>query len=287
MRNLWQLCLTTLILLGNSQTAVFASGNSKAPSPSTIYTKQIGDLQTNGAARALLQRTREKGTIRVLVGLKFPQIDEAKLGPARAAAELKRQTSMANRILQRAFGNTHLGDVIHYEILPLIFVTVNAVQLEYLLRDPEVDHVQEDSYSKASLFKSRKTINAHKLPSAINGGNTIVAVLDTGADRNHPMLKGRIIAEACFSSLAGSKHSLCPNRALSATGPGSAADCNPLIAGCGHGTSVASIAAGTRMPAGRYDIEGIAPGAHIFPIKVFSLLHDPLLCKEFKTDKCV
>ena len=39
------------------------------------------------------------------------------------------------------------------------------------------------------------------------GGGKMVAIIDSGIDKNHPFLAGRVIEEACYSSSGD-----CPNR---------------------------------------------------------------------------
>lgn len=79
--------------------------------------------------------------------------------------------------------------------------------------------------------------------SGLDGSGVTIAVLDTGVDADHPDLKGQVAGQADF------------------TGAGSPADDN------GHGTHVASIAAGTGAGADGAR-QGIAPGADILSGKV-------------------
>ncbi|MDR3151866.1 MAG: Ig-like domain-containing protein, partial [Bifidobacteriaceae bacterium] len=82
-----------------------------------------------------------------------------------------------------------------------------------------------------------------------NGSNYAVAVLDTGVEKDHPNLAGKVVAEACFSyvnSSAGAS-STCPGSTKTSTGvdivigSGAAAPCT--AESCFHGTHVASEAA--------------------------------------------
>jgi subtilisin family serine protease len=66
-----------------------------------------------------------------------------------------------------------------------------------------------------------------------------VAVLDTGVDKTHPFLSGKVVEEACYS--AGGN---CPNGATSEVGSGAGVQCTYAAAACRHGTHVAGIAAG-------------------------------------------
>jgi len=78
------------------------------------------------------------------------------------------------------------------------------------------------------------------------------------------MLKGKVAYEACLSTDSPPDiETLCPNGKPTMGGAGSAAPCQ--IAGCNHGTHVASIAAGNSAL-----LDGVARDARIIAIQVFS-----------------
>ncbi|MDN0195390.1 S8 family peptidase [Streptomyces sp. S.PNR 29] len=109
-----------------------------------------------------------------------------------------------------------------------------------------IAHVWLDGVRKASLDKSVPQIGAPKAWSAgFDGKGVKIAVLDTGVDGTHPDLKGQVVAAKNFS-----------------TSP----DATDKV---GHGTHVASIAAGTGAKSGgKY--KGVAPGAKVLSGKVLS-----------------
>src|SRR5262249_23202658 len=105
---------------------------------------------------------------------------------------------------------------------------------------------------------------------------TMIAVLDTGVDSTHPFLAGKVTAEACYSTtVAGVSRSFCPNGQDQQIGPGAGAPCP--TDDCLHGTHVAGIAVGSGAPAG-VPFSGVASGAQLMAVQVFSEVIDPSQC---------
>jgi hypothetical protein len=109
-----------------------------------------------------------------------------------------------------------------------------------------------------------------------DGTGTVIAVLDTGVDKTHPFLAGKVVEEACYSKTEpGVSETLCPNGLNQQLGPGAAVPCT--LTNCFHGTHVAGIAAGND-PSAPQPIAGVARGAHVFAIQVFTKVIDPDSC---------
>ncbi|WP_434096593.1 S8 family peptidase [Streptomyces nitrosporeus] len=107
-----------------------------------------------------------------------------------------------------------------------------------------VDRVWLDGVRRASLDRSVGQIGAPKAWDAgWTGKDVTIAVLDTGVDATHPDLKGQVVAERNFSAAADA------------------------VDRYGHGTHVASIAAGTGAKSGG-KFKGVAPDASLLNGKV-------------------
>ncbi|MEU4229661.1 S8 family serine peptidase [Nonomuraea sp. NPDC026600] len=168
---------------------------------------------------------------------------------------------------------------------PNFFVAeLDGVCLDRLRSDPRVKSVYKDELSSTFLDESTKVIASDQANAAgWTGKGTTVAVLDTGIDDDHPFFTGRIADEACFSSANPSAEavSLCPNGQPSQTGRGAANAETPLcitngLNQCQHGSHVAGIAAGAMVRGAPSN--GVAPGAAILPIQVFTRINSSAAC---------
>jgi hypothetical protein len=123
----------------------------------------------------------------------------------------------------------------------------------------------------------------------LDGGGWTIAQLDTGVEKTHPFLQNKVIDEACFSrSYAdGSVLSTCPAGVVdNGTYPGvlrpstvtfkkqlhtgAAVPCNMSNPACGHGTATAGVAVGSNGSHQARSFSGVARGATLLPIQVFS-----------------
>lgn len=130
-----------------------------------------------------------------------------------------------------------------YSLLPAMAMEATPAQIEQMTDEPTVDTIWPDLPVYTMLDDSVPIVRAPMVWDAgFTGQDVTIAVVDTGIDVQHPDFEGRIADTADYT--------------------GEGADDNN-----GHGTHVASIAAGSGAASdGKY--RGLAPGATIIAAKV-------------------
>ncbi|MFE4633625.1 proprotein convertase P-domain-containing protein [Streptomyces sp. NPDC056773] len=229
-----------------------------------------------------------------LVGAATAAAEEVPVDPALEAGTQGGGTVRVNVVTQNrsdVAGAAAAGETeVAYDQVPMVTLTVDQAGLTALRSNPDVVSVTEDVPVPPMLDGSTGRIGADKAFAAGGtGAGTAVAVIDTGVAKSHPFLSGRVTAEACFSvnDEARGATSLCPNGGEFQEGAGSAdADaggCAELGAACSHGTHVAGIAAGNGTGLSGAPKRGVAPGANIVAMQVFSRVNNDAYCGPGKS----
>jgi subtilisin len=261
-KNVYGLAVAVLLLvvLGASVLAAPRPVTSVSPPP-PAYT-------------ALLQQARQQGSLAILVRLNSPARPETALSARETADQRGSIARVQERLLARL--QQHHVTLHHaYTTLPGIALTVDAAALQTLIDSPDVAHIRRDSYARPLLTTTIPIIGAAPVWEAgYTGAGQAVAVLDTGVDKTHPMLQGRVVAEACFSleNPVLNNYSVCPNGASRQIGSGAGVNCTGFDF-CSHGTHVAGIVAGQNELA-----SGVAPGASLIAVQVGSKVDNPQVC---------
>lgn len=229
----------------------------------------------------LLATVQARGTVPVIVELNIAFQAEGELSGMAASSQRQNIQAAQSNVINGLSGQAVTG-VQTYEHLPFIAMQVDAAGLQALRNNPLVKSIKQNQIRRADLGYSTPLIHA---PTAWNAGydgtGTVVAVLDTGVDSNHPFLADVVAEEACFSNGTEWENafSACPNAENVQLGEGSADPtyCNELMEDsfyydCDHGTHVAGIALG-RDPGGANatGYNGVAKGAELIAVQVFTV----------------
>jgi subtilisin family serine protease len=194
----------------------------------------------------------ENETLRVIVTMRQPLAPEGELSLAAVDASLA--------TLDAHLAGTGARIVDELQTVPAALVEVDPAALAQLRADPAVESVTPNFELSLHLDSSTRVIGSDQLNRAgVRGRRYEVAIIDTGVDRTHNALRGKVVSEACYSELRG-----CRGGRRQHLGRGAAAPCT-FSDDCGHGTHVASTAAGRAFPGGH---EGVAPDARIVAVRV-------------------
>ncbi|MAT42221.1 MAG: hypothetical protein CL609_07765 [Anaerolineaceae bacterium] len=167
---------------------------------------------------------------------------------------------------------TQVNNFHSFQFIPFMSMQINRASFDILTRSSAVKNIYEDNLSRVTLTESVPIINADDVwAEGFSGAGQVVAILDTGVEKTHSLLSGKVVSEACYSTNSSGVYtleSLCPGGVTESTASNAAMPYGGIcpVGKCDHGTHVAGIAAGTT---------GVAKDADILAIQVFSLVdHD-------------
>ena len=172
------------------------------------------------------------GEVRVIIGMRTAQ--EIGRRVDRAPDVVKEQAVSARqlRVLQRLAGK-NIRAVKRLRLHDFIALTVDSAALDSLLADPEVTSVQVDQPRYPVLHDTPAITHASDAWAVgVLGAGQVVAIIDTGVDKEHPFFSGKVVAEACFSSPVGTNTSYCPGGVTQSVASGSAVPCPDYSASC-------------------------------------------------------
>jgi len=210
---------------------------------------------------ALHEKASSEGSVRVIVQLRVDTVPEGHLESANAVASQRQGIAARRSELMIELAVARHRMIREFETIPFVALEVGSDAVSVLKESPNVLGVEEDRLDRPLLSQSVPLVGATQAWAAgFDGTGMVVAILDTGVDKNHPFLAGKVVEEACFTS-----NNSCPNGIDSQIGSGAAIPCTYAPGGCRHGTFVAGIAAGAGA-----SLSGVAKGAQIMAVQVFS-----------------
>jgi len=246
----------------------------------TLFSSGAGSRVPDIVSSELQNRVLRSGSARVIVKVRLPGGPHVPEGHLAGAAMLRQQADIASvqtQIMGRLAATPYR--LLHrYRTVPLLALEVGPAALDELAASSsQVERVVEDGLSAPTVAQTVPLIQAQQAStSRFDGTGWMVAILDTGVDTTHPFITAKVTEAACYSSTArNTSTTLCPNGHEEQTGPAAGVNC-PIDA-CWHGTHVAGIAAGNGVGAG-VSFSGVAPGAEIMAIQIFSRFDNAAEC---------
>lgn len=265
--------LTTLLSRIAVLTAMLATGFVSVPA--------------SAAVEDVLKAAGQDGQAQVLVRMKA---DGGGAAPWSARLSPSRQRVAVATALNDAapaFLRAKIAGLRQFRTIPYVAATVTREQAMALAADDAVEGIYLIRRERRMELTKAERERGALLTSAqvsigvgtawergFDGAGTAIAVIDGGINVAHPALAGKNIGDACFANTFGTTTiAQCPSGQTPQISAGAASYCPADSTRCDHGTHVASIAVGN--DGANF---GIARGAKLVPIDVFSLVTDPAEC---------
>ena len=239
--------------------------------------KLIRPAQSEEHFQQAAEKAQSDGALSVIVRLKAAYKPETEFSEMlgvyaqRSVIETTRE-----RVIDNMVGYDPVS-IVKFKYIPYIAVTVNSTGVSSLRASSDVLDIEENAKLQISLAESTRFIEADRAwAKGFNGKDQTIAIIDTGVDKSHSFLTGKVVDEACYSANA------CPGGGSATTANNSGLPCPWVGVGCDHGTHVAGIAAGKDRTR-----SGVAPEANLIAIQVFELSQSELVCGGWSRTPCI
>lgn len=233
----------------------------------------------------------QQGEVPVIIRLRVAYQPEGNL---RRTVDIQAQRALIERARKSLLLDIKGYDaesVKEFKYLPYLAISLTPSGIEALRTSIQMIDIEEDILLAPALSNSVPSIGVNKAwETGYTGAGQTIAVVDSGIDKSHPYLAGKVVSEGCFSTnnrTTGSS-SLCPGLASSTTAVNSGVHCNLPIEECKHGTLVGGVIAGNSQTAtgvGEPLAGGIAKDATLISLNVYSRFENAQLCGS--TAPCV
>ena len=250
-----------------------------------VWTNQANAQVTTGnPTSASRVGTTAKPFKRVLVNLKGDYKPEGQLDKAARKAQRDAIAAAQDRVIismnadPKPKSTTPVRLKRRYVTVPGLALELRQDLITKLQQLPDVAAVFDDETRRPALESTTKIIGsrfANHPEFGRDGQGQVVAVLDTGIDRDHPFLgRNRFVSSACYSSTdIDQDRSICPNGEETQIGGRAGENCATMD-DCKHGTHVAGIVGGfiDKNGNGQVDVDdpkGVAPRVRFIAITVF------------------
>lgn len=308
---LWSAAAPALMAIGSALVASGCSDPPEAPPGDRAATAtQALETPKNPLVRPATKHPSGVDLTRVIVALAGSYAPEGKLTDAEVTLQRKRIADAQARIitlLGAATGKPDAKDTARvtqrYTAVPGLALELTPEARAKLASSSDVGRLLDDGLVPATLMQTTgpspsatDARRANLLPGGPRGRGQVVAVLDTGVDRDHPFLgTERFVAGACFSSGSWGgfpESGLCPDGTNREIDDAAGENCSSTVDGCRHGTHVAGIVGGFEdtNDNGRLDTEdraGVAPEVSFIAVQVFHAMNVAAVCEAMgRTAPC-
>ena len=241
----------------------------------------VGATQSGVASQETINTIQNEGRARVIVRLHTLRTYRNEMELSRTAVRQQRAdiAAVQRRVLKHLRGTSHVLRR-EFKTVPYVALEIDAEGLAILeAAGLDVVSIYEDGLAKPFLAESIPQIEGDlALQAGLDGTGSVVAIVDTGVDKAHPFLAGKVIEEACYALSDNGIDGDCPNGQATQVTDGAGVPCTFAPNSCRHGTHVAGIAAGSGS-----NFSGVAPGANLIAIQVF---HSSTICGVFEGTPC-